>query len=148
MPLIRRYEWPEIGELVITTVGRVTGYGVYVTLDEYEKEGFLHISEISSRWVKNIRDHVREGEKTVLKVLRVDTEKRLIDLSLRRVSQRERRDKVLNWKRNKRADSLLRRTAQRLSIPIEEFSYKVEVPLQEAFEDTYEGLESAAREGS
>ncbi|MEM2110592.1 MAG: translation initiation factor IF-2 subunit alpha [Candidatus Bathyarchaeia archaeon] len=147
MPLLKKDEWPEIGELVIATVNRITDYGVYVTLDEHEKEGFLHISEISSRWVKNIRDYAREGEKIVLKVLRVDPEKRLIDLSLRRVTNREKRDKILQWKRSKKAESLLRRAAQTLGMSIEEFSEKVEAPLEKAFGDIYEGLESAAREG-
>jgi IMP dehydrogenase len=32
------------------------------------------VSEISSSWIRNIRDFVREGQKVVLKVLRVDTE--------------------------------------------------------------------------
>jgi translation initiation factor 2 subunit 1 len=147
MPLLKKDEWPEIGELVVATVIRITDYGIYVALDEYDKEGFLHISEISSRWVKNIRDYAREGEKIVLKVLRVDPEKRLIDLSLRRVTNREKRDKILQWKRSKKADSLLRRAAQNLGMSIEEFFAKVEAPLEKAFGDIYEGLESAAREG-
>ncbi|MEM2913101.1 MAG: S1 RNA-binding domain-containing protein, partial [Candidatus Bathyarchaeia archaeon] len=63
-------EWPEVGELVISTVNEITEYGAYVTLDEYGKDGFLHISEISSGWIRNIRDHIREGEKLVLKILR------------------------------------------------------------------------------
>jgi len=44
---------PEIGEFVIGTVLRVTPYGAYIALDEYNNiEGLLHISEISSSWVK------------------------------------------------------------------------------------------------
>ena len=53
-------EWPEPGFLVVGTINRVVPYGAYVTLNEYsDKEGLLHISELSSRWVKNIRNHVR-----------------------------------------------------------------------------------------
>jgi translation initiation factor 2 alpha subunit (eIF-2alpha) len=53
---------PEPGELVVSTVKKIAPYGAYVALDEFnDTEGLLHISEISSRWVKNIRDHVREG---------------------------------------------------------------------------------------
>ena len=92
-------EWllPEIGEFVVVTIIRIMPYGAYAALDEYDDvEGLLHISEISSRWVKNIRDHVRERQKVVLKVLRVDSEKRHIDLSLRRVNEREKREKLLD----------------------------------------------------
>ena len=98
-------EWflPEAGELVVGTIIRIMPYGAYAALDEYDgAEGLLHISEISSRWVKNIRDHVRERQKAVLKVLRVDREKRHIDLSLRRVNEREKREKLLAWKRELR----------------------------------------------
>ena len=148
MPLLRNEEWPEIGELVIATISRVTDFGAYVSLDEYEKEGFLHVSEISSRWVRNIREHVREGEKVVLKVLRTDPEKKLIDLSLRRVTNREKRDKILQWKRSKKADGLLKRTAQKLEMSPEEFYEKAEAPLEKAFGDVYNALESASREGA
>src|SRR4030067_3723450 len=97
----KKPEWPEPGDLVLTSVQRITDYGAYVTLDEYEKEGLLHVSEGSSGWVRNIREFVREGQKTVLKVLRVDPEKRHVDLSLRRVSRRERREKLLASKMEK-----------------------------------------------
>jgi len=60
----KKVEWPEAGELVVATVERIADYGAYVMLDEYGREGLLHISEISSTWVKNIRDFIRRrGEK-------------------------------------------------------------------------------------
>jgi len=146
MSPLRKDEWPELGELVIATVSRITDYGAYAMLDEYEKEGFLHRSEISSSWVKNIRDALREGEKIVLKVLRVDPERKHVDLSLRRVTKREKRDKLLLWKRNKKAESLLRSASQKLGLSLDEIYEKV-VPIEEAFGDIYNGLEGAAREG-
>jgi len=140
-------EWPELGELVVATVNRISEYGAYVMLDEYGKEGFLHISEISSSWVRNIRDAIREGEKVVLKVLRVDPERKHIDLSLRRVTNREKRDKILLWKRSKKAESLLRSASQRSGMSPEEIYEKAGLPLEKSFGDIYEGLEKAAREG-
>jgi len=86
---LKKQEWPEAGELVIATVETVTDYGSYVKLDEFEKKGLLHVSEIASSWIRNIRDFVREGQKVGLKVLRVDSEKGHIDLSLRRGTKRE-----------------------------------------------------------
>ena len=68
-------EWPEAGDLVIATVEHVADYGAYAKLDEYAKQGLPHVSEISSSWTHNIRDFVRENQKLVLKVLRVDSEK-------------------------------------------------------------------------
>ncbi len=140
-------EWPEVGELVISTVNEITEYGAYVTLDEYGKDGFLHISEISSGWIRNIRDHIREGEKLVLKVLRVNPEKNQIDLSLRRVTQREKREKLMLWKRSRKAESLLRSASQKLGMPLDELYDKVGGVLEDSFSDIYGGLEAAARDG-
>lgn len=149
MSVRKEDEWPEVGELVISTVTEITDYGAYVRLDEYGgKEGFLHISEISPGWIRNIRDYVREGEKVVLKVLRVDPARNEIDLSLRRVTQRERREKILLWKRSRRAESLLKSVSQKVGVKFEEIYGAVAEPLEKTFGSIYDGLEAAAREGA
>lgn len=145
---LKKIEWPEEGDLVIATVKTITDYGAYAVLDEYHKEGLLHLSEVSSGWVRNIRNFVREGQKFVLKVLRVDTEKGHIDLSLRRVTRRERKEKILSWKKERKADSLLRSASEELKISPQEIYEKVGTLLEEEFGGIYEGLEKTAREGS
>lgn len=144
---VKKAEWPDPGDLVIASVQKITDYGAYVILDEYGKEGLLHVSEVSSGWVRNIREFVREGQKTVLKVLRVDTEKGHVDLSLRRVSRNERREKLLASKMEKKAESILRSASEKLKMPVEELLAKTGSLVEEKFGGTYEGLERAAREG-
>jgi len=144
----RKSEWPDMGDLVIATVVRITDYGAYAKLDEYGKEGLLHISEISSSLVRNIRDFVREGQKVVLKVLRVDVEKRHVDLSLRRVTKREKKEKILSWKKDRKADSLLRSASEKLNIPLEEVYEKAGTLIEKEFGDLHEGLEKTAKEGA
>lgn len=144
---LKRPEWPEVGDLVIVTVNRITDYGAYVTLDEYGKEGLLHVSEVASSWVRNIRDFVREGQKTVLKVLRVDTEKGHVDVSLRRVTKRERIDKVMSWKRARKAETFMRSAGEKLGLSFEDVYSKAGGLMEKEFGDVYEGLERAAREG-
>ncbi|KPV61491.1 MAG: Translation initiation factor 2 subunit alpha [Candidatus Bathyarchaeota archaeon BA1] len=144
---LKKSDWPEVGDLVIATVERIMDYGAYASLDEYAKEGLLHISEVSSGWVRNIRDFVREGQKVVLKVLRVNAERGHVDLSLRRVTGQERREKILSWKRARKAESLLRSASEKLKIPIEEIYAKAGTLIEEKFGGVYEGLERTAKEG-
>jgi len=144
--ILRKQEWPEVGDLVICTVEDVTDYGAYVRLDEYDKRGLLHVSEIASSWIRNIRDYVREGQKVVLKVLRVDPEKGHIDLSLRRVTKREKIEKMLSWKRERKAEGLLRSVAERIGLSVEELYEKAGAIIDEKY-GLYEGFEKAAMEG-
>jgi len=144
----RKTGWPEVGDLVIATIQKITDYGAYVTLDEYGKEGLLHISEVSSSWVRNIRSFIREGQKLVLKVLRVNAEKEHVDLSLRRVTKGERKEKVLSWKKERKADTLLRTASEKLKMPQEEFNKRIEPLLERGLEEIHEELERAAREGA
>jgi len=144
--VIKKQEWPEIGDLVIATVETVTDYGAYVKLDEYDKKGLLHISEISSSWIRNIRDFVREGQKIVLKVLRVDIEKGHVDLSLRRVTKREKIEKIMFQKKERKAEALLRSVAEKTGLSLEEVYEKVGAPMEKEY-GLYEGFEKVAKEG-
>lgn len=143
---LKKQEWPEPGDLIIATVDSVTDYGAYVKLDEYDKRGLLHVSEISSSWIRNIRDFVREGQKVVLKVLRVDSEKGHIDLSLRRVTKREKIEKIMVWKKDRKADALLRGVAEKAGMTFEEAYEKAGKLLDDQY-GLYEGFEKIVKEG-
>ncbi|MHA1582669.1 MAG: translation initiation factor IF-2 subunit alpha [Candidatus Baldrarchaeia archaeon] len=144
----KRQEWPEVGDIVIGTVIRIEPYGAYVKLDEYDgKEGFIHISEISSTWVRNIRDYVREKQKVVAKVLRVDKIKNHIDLSLRRVTDQWKRQKIAEWKRAQKAENLLLLAAERLGKTLDEAYEEAGWKMEDAFDEIYAGFEAALEEG-
>ena len=132
-------EWPEVGELVIGTVETIMEYGAYIRLDEYDgKRGFVHVSEISSSWVRNIREHIKEDMKLVLRVLRVNPSKNQIDLSLRRVSEREKEDELYYWKRRVKGRSMLKLVADRIGKPYEELYADYGRRLEVHFGDLYE----------
>lgn len=101
---MEREGWPETGDLVVCTVTQVVDFGAFVALDEYAgKQGLIHISEVASGWIKYIRDHVREGQKIVCKVLNVDRSRHHIDLSLKDVNEHQRREKIQEWKADQKA---------------------------------------------
>ena len=142
-------EWPEVGDLVVVTVRRVVGHGAYVSLDEHmEKEALLHISEISSRWVRNIRNHVRERQKMVLQVQRVDPSKGQIDLSLRRVTQDDKRKKLEEWKKHRKAETLITAAAVKLKVDVNDFYAKTGTKIVEHYGSLYDGFEVAAKKGA
>ncbi len=145
----RRWEWPEKNELVMCTVDEVFDQGAYMRLDEYdEKIGMVHISEIASGWIKNIRRHVKEDQKTVCKVLEVDKDKGHIDLSIRRVKDSQRSWKSEEWKRARKAEKLLDQAAKRLDEDLDTAYEKIGFPLQEEHNEVYSVFEEAARRGS
>ncbi len=96
--------WPGAGELVVCTVKDIKDFAAFVSLDEYEnREGLIPISEIATGWIKYIRDHIREGQKVVCKVLHVDRNRGHIDLSLKDVNDHQRREKIREWKNESKA---------------------------------------------
>jgi translation initiation factor 2 subunit 1 len=140
-------QYPEVGDLVVASVTRVVDYGAYVKLDEYDGvEGLIHISEIASTYVKNIRVHVREGQKLVLKVLRVSPQRAQVDLSLRRVTGREKSEKMLEWKKVKKADSIIKGAAERLKVA-EDDETKIKILIYEKFDNPFDAFEEATDEG-
>jgi translation initiation factor 2 subunit 1 len=141
-------EWPEVGDLVVATIIRVVDHGAYVTLDEHKgKEGLLHISEISSSWVRNVRNHVRERQKAVLQVMRVDSSKGQIDLSLRRVSQDDKRKKLEEWKKHRKAETLIVAGAAKLKVDPNDLYKKTGTKIVEHYDSLYTGFEAAAKRG-
>jgi len=143
-----RKQWPDEGDLVVGTVHKVLNYGAFARLEEYEgKEAFIHISEVSSGWVKNIRDYVRENQKIVARVLRVNPKKGHVDVSLKRIREDQRTRKMQQWKIEQKAEKLLEFSAKRLDKDMETAYKDVGYPLMEEFGDLYGAFELAAEEG-
>lgn len=141
----RKAEFPETGDLVICSVQNVKNFGAFVSLDEYDgKEGFIHVRDVATGWVKYIRDHVREGQKVVCKVLGVDTERGHIDLSLKQVNDHQRREKIQEHKNEKKAEKLLEIVGTKLGKSLDEAYDEVGAKLVSEFGTLYAAFEEAA----
>jgi len=133
--------YPEVGELVICNVKRVKDYGAFVELEDYSnKEGFIHIAEVSTGWVKYIRDYVREGQKIVCKVIKIDVSNRHIDLSLKQISPHQRREKITEWKNNKKAAKWMEIVAQESKLS-EKDKEELVSKLSDAYGNLYNAFE-------
>ncbi len=81
---MKKYEKDKIVE------GNVTGiepYGIFIDLgDDYE--GLIHISEISSDFVRNVSDYARIGETLKVRVIDVNEKKHHVRLSIKNLNYR------------------------------------------------------------
>jgi translation initiation factor 2 subunit 1 len=135
--------YPEVGEYVIATVQDIFKQGSFVSLDEYDdKKGMLHLSEISLKWVRNIRDYVKEGQKVVLVVLGVNPSRGHIDLSLRRVVDAKRKDKLQQIKQHQRSEKIMSLLSTELSVPVKDLEVKIGDKLRSDYKSLYGGLEA------
>jgi len=82
----------EVGDLVLCTVDRIVGTVVFVKIhgQKQETEGSIVFSEVAPGRIRNIRDYIVPKKKIVCKILRISNNN--IDLSLRRVTQKERKE--------------------------------------------------------
>ncbi|MFH0831917.1 MAG: S1 RNA-binding domain-containing protein [archaeon] len=101
-------ELPLENEIVLCIVDRILGTTVFVKLLKYSKEGVISTSEVAPGRIRNIRDYVMAGKRIVCKVLRADEKTGNIDLSLRRVSKKEREDAVEADKKERDAFAMLK----------------------------------------
>jgi translation initiation factor 2 subunit 1 len=143
--MVRLSEYPDEGDLVVGTIKEVKNFGAFAALDEFPgKEGFIHIAEVASGWVKYIRDHVREGQKVVCKVTQVNPSKGHVDLSLKQVNDHQRREKIQEWKNEQRADKLLQIVAARAGMGFEQAVKEFGADLVKTFGTAYASFEEAA----
>jgi len=114
-------ELPEVGEIVIATIKKTGDHGAYVSLDEYDNiQGFLHISEIAPGWVRKVTKYVREGDKKVLLVKKIQENRAEIDLSLKQISKEQRKKKLLDVKRFEKEQGILKNIQDKVKLSSEE----------------------------
>ncbi|EEZ93329.1 MAG: translation initiation factor IF-2 subunit alpha [Candidatus Parvarchaeum acidiphilum ARMAN-4] len=74
------------GDIYICRVKKLLQHGIIVTIGNEEKEGFIHISELSKRWVRDVKDIAKEGDTLVCKVITLGQSP---ELSIKRVTDSE-----------------------------------------------------------
>ena len=90
--------------------------------------GIIHISEISPGRIRNIRDFVKEGKKIICKVLRIYRERGHLDLSLRRVTESQKRQKKTQIKQEMLAERIIEFAAKDLDMTLKDL-YKVVIDI-------------------
>ena len=143
--LQKKKGFPEIDELVFCTVTSVQSHSVFVKLEEYGVGGMIHISEVAPGRIRNIRDFVVENKPVVCKVTSVNQERGHIDLSLRRVTESQRRAKVNAVKQEQKAEKIVELIAKQLAIPLQDLYNQVSEKTLAAFPTLFEGFMAIAK---
>ena len=140
-------DFPEVGEIVVATVTRIMDQGAYVTLDEYNNiQGFLHVSEIATGWIRNVEKFLKVGEKKVLLVKRVDPGRSEIDLSLKQISADQKKKKLLEIKRQEKEKALVENLRTKGNLSNDEIE-KLESILTDKFNSIYDAFSEVAAKG-
>ena len=141
-------ELPETGEIVIATITKISDHGAYVTLDEYNKiQGFLHVSEIAPGWVRKVNKYVKEGEKKVLLVKKVEKGRKEIDLSLKQISKDQRKKKLLDVKRFEKEHGILKNIQEKSKLTEKQIE-ELEDKFLSKYDSVYDAMLNVAIKGS
>jgi translation initiation factor 2 alpha subunit (eIF-2alpha) len=123
----------EEGEMVLCTVDRIAGTVVFVKIEGEEREGNIILSEIAPGRIRNLREYVIPKKKIVCKVLK--TSGGTITLSLRRVTQKEKKEVMDAYNQERSYVSILKSVLKEKSDEIIEKITK-EGKLYDFFEET------------
>ncbi|MDP7260488.1 MAG: translation initiation factor IF-2 subunit alpha [archaeon] len=141
----RAQKFPEEGEFAMGIVSKIFPYGVFVKLTDYNGvEGMVHVSEVSNKWVKNIKDHVKDKQVIVVKVLRVSTGKGHVDLSIKSVKDVHRKKILDSHKRKQRVEKLLAISEKEIK---RESAADVMEALEDGYKEAYSALEAILSDG-
>ena len=142
----RKFGMPKEGELVVCTVTKIHFNSVFVTVDEYDKKAMLHISEVSPGRIRNLRDYVKEGKVIICTILRIQKERGLIDVSLRRVNEGQRRKKLSQIKQEQMAEKIVEFVAKDQKVEFRKLYDEVTEKVFEKYASLYECFEEVVME--
>lgn len=144
--MVKRQGFPELNELVMCTVKRITPYAAWCNLDEYGVEGMIHISEAAGKWVHDIRDFVKADKQYVAKVVRIESDKNLVNLSLKRLSKRDEKEKINSFKRAQQAEKMLEQAGKQIDKSIDDSYEEIGYLLQDKFGELFTAFEEARKD--
>ena len=78
----------KVNDIINCTVCGIEKYGIFIRTDD-DYTGLIHISEISSDFVRNVSDYAKVGEKIKCQVLEVNDELKQLKLTIKYLNFKE-----------------------------------------------------------
>lgn len=127
---IKEKKFPEISEIVIAKTFSIDDNILNMKLTEYNNiVGLVLNSELSKKKVKSIHQITKVGNTEVCQVLGVDNQRGYIDLSLKCVGEKDKKECLNNAKKNKLSYQIMQKVANLANITIEklynDFGYEM-----------------------
>ena len=79
----------EVGQIVRGVVTKLVHFGAFARLEDDTIEGLIHISELTEKRINHPSEVVTEGQELELRIIRIDTDKRRMGLSLKQAAPEE-----------------------------------------------------------
>jgi small subunit ribosomal protein S1 len=81
-------DWDDLraGQVFTGTVKRLERFGAFVDIGA-TRDGLVHVSEITSDYIQDPKQHVKPGDEVQVKVLKVDHKRRRIELSMKELEE-------------------------------------------------------------
>ena len=73
----------EVGQVVRGRITKLVNFGAFARLEKDGIEGLIHVSELTDRRITHPKEVVSEGDEFELRIIRIDTDKRRMGLSLK-----------------------------------------------------------------
>lgn len=86
----------EVGQVVRGRITKLVNFGAFARIGDSGVEGLIHISELSDRRVTHPKEVVNEGDECDLRIIRIDSDKRRLGLSLKQALPPQ-EDSELDW---------------------------------------------------
>ena len=86
-----------VGAIITGTVTNITDFGLFVEVEE-GIEGLVHVSEISTKKVKDPADLFKEGVPIQAKVIHVSADERRLGLSIKQLKEEEERKRMKEFR--------------------------------------------------
>lgn len=127
-------------------VTKIHENGAYVVLLEYEHmEGLILSTEVTKKRVKSVNKFLKIGKQETMMVIRVDRDKRYIDLSKKKVQPEEANTTEKFFKKSKMVHNILKQTAIKLDCKLIDLYEGFGWDLYDKFEHAYDAFRLCMR---